>query len=418
MLNRAALFDAIEREMAVAECAPLGVLVVRAQRLRQLELTTGYAAAEQVAARMLAVIAGALRPGDAVLQVGSCDFALLLPRLQGRNHVLLAAAKLVRLLEAPVHVDGREVLLPVSIGAAVHPDDGVTAEVLCRHADIACDAAMAGSERFALYTAPELSNAFAHADLRDAIAGNQLELYLQPITRLSDGRRCRVEALSRWHHPGFGSVAPEAFIHVAEESGLIGGLTRWSFNAAFRHAAQARDSGRQVDLSVNLSVGVLQQPGFLEQVLDLLKLWNLPPESVVLEVTESGLMGDLAQGERMLRLLRGHGFGIAIDDFGTGYSSMAYLRRLPATELKIDKSFVVDMRRDARVAKLVGSMIDLSHHLGIEVVAEGVEDEATLAMLEAMGCDHAQGYHLGRPLPAAEALAQLDCAIDGARAPG
>jgi diguanylate cyclase len=412
MLNRSRLFAALEGRIAEADRtgAKLAVLMLRTQRMREFDLLFGYQAGEQAADAMRAALDGALRPVDEVIPIGECDFVMILPGLHDRNHAALAAAKLMRTLQVPLEVGGRPFLAPAAIGGAVYPDDGADAELLCRHADIACTEAASDSERFALYASPELPDAFVHGDLRDAIVRNQLMLFLQPIVALQGGRRARAEALSRWTHPLHGVIAPEAFIDVAEQTGLISELTRWNFNVALRHAAQAREAGHPLALSLNVSIVLLQQPTFAEQVLGMLRLGNVPTELVTLEVTESGLMRDLVYCERVLRQLRDHGFGIAIDDFGTGYSSMAYLKKLPATELKIDKTFVLDMARDARVVKLVGSMIDVSHHLGLEVVAEGVEDAETLELLRGLGCDQAQGYHLGRPLPAAQTLAVLGCA--------
>ncbi|MEP6632874.1 MAG: GGDEF domain-containing phosphodiesterase [Luteimonas sp.] len=409
MLNRARFFAALEMRMAQAKAGNrlLGLLVLRTQRTRELDLLFGYEAGERFAAAMRVVIEKAVRPIDDVEQIGEHDFAVVLPDLHSRNHALLAAAKLVRDLQVPIEIDGRDMLAPVAVGVVVYPGDGDDAESLCRHADIACAEAAENEDRFAFYKVEELQDAFAHGELRDTIAANQLALYLQPIIRLQGDSRPRFEALSRWTHPVHGPIAPEVFVHVAEQTGLIAELTRWNLNASLRQASQGREGGRPFGLSVNLSVVVLQQAAFVEQILAMLRFWNVPAQSVMLEITESGLMRDPAQCERMLRKLRDQGFGIAIDDFGTGYSSMAYLRRLPATELKIDKTFVLDMADEARVAKLVGSMIDLSHHLGIEVVAEGVEDARTLEMLRELGCDHAQGYHLGRPLPATEALSTI-----------
>jgi diguanylate cyclase (GGDEF)-like protein len=410
VLNRVALFAALDRHIAQAASTGrvLGVLMLRTQRMREFDLLFGYEAGERVADAMRTVLDAALRAVDEVVQIGECDFAVILPDLHDRNHAALAAAKLVRTLQLPLEIEGRQFLAPAAIGAAVYPEDGADADLLCRHADIACAEAASGSERFALYASPDIPDAFAHGDLRDAIVRNQLLLFLQPIVALQGERCMRAEALSRWTHPVHGAIAPEAFIQVAEQTGLISELTRWNFNVALRHAAQARDCGHPLALSLNVSIAVLRQDTFVEQVLGMLRLWNVPTELVTLEVTESGLMRDLAYCERKLRQLRDHGFGIAIDDFGTGYSSMAYLKRLPATELKIDKTFVLDMVRDTRVVKLVGSMIDVSHHLGLEVVAEGVEDADTLTLLRGLGCDHAQGYHLGRPLPAADVLATLE----------
>lgn len=409
MLNRATLFATLQSRIdaAVAASEPLGLLIVRTQRLREFNLLFGYAAGDHAVAAMHAVIRAAVHPQDEVVAIGECDFAVIVPGLRNRQHLALAAAKLVRVLQTPLDAGGQEMLASIAVGGAVCPEDSRDADLLCRLADGACDEALGNGDHFALHQAAESAPQFAHGDLRVAIAGNQLRLFLQPIQHLGSGRIDRAEALSRWTHAELGAIPPDVFIRVAEQTGLIGELTRWNINAVLRHAADALGAGEGLIVSINLSVWSLQQSGFVEQVQDLVRLWNIAPERVVLEVTESGLMGDMKHCARVLQQLRDASFGIAIDDFGTGYSSMAYLKRLPVTELKIDKSFVMDMASDVRMEKLVGSMIDLSHHMGLEVVAEGVEDAATLQRLRDMGCDFAQGYHIARPAPAAEVVAQL-----------
>ncbi len=416
MRNRAELFGRLDDRIDMARSSGqlLGLMVLRTQRMRELSLLFGYEAGERAADAMHQVIVDAMRDGDEVVRIGDCDFAILLPGLRNRQHIALAAAKLVRVLQVPLDGGGQPLQLSIAIGAAVCPDDATDADLLCRLADSASDIAARGSDRYALYEHPEFTATFGHGELRDAITNNRLQLYLQPILDLRDGRIDRVESLSRWTHDELGDIPPDAFIRVAEQTGLIGELTRWNLNVALRHIAQARAAGHGLGMSVNVSVHALQQPSLVIQIRDMLRFWNVPADAVVLELTESALMDDLHNGERVLHALRDQGFGVAIDDFGTGYSSMAYLKRLPVTELKIDKTFVIDMTRDPRTDKLVGSMVDLSHQLGIEVVCEGVEDAATLERLRTMGCDHAQGYFVGRPAPADEQIAALR-ALDGVR---
>ena len=403
---RAGLFAAITQARESAPDALCGVAFVRAQRLRELEWAHGYGATAQVHAGVRQALTTALRPGDLLFEIGECDFATVLPALRNRNHAGLAAAKLARVVQMPVLVDGQEVRLPYAVGAAVAPEDGEDPETLCKHADQACASAAGTADRHALYAGGEIAVPVPHEALRMAIAGNRLELALQPILDLRTGRLDRCEALSRWNHPDAGAIGPDVFVRVAEQTGLIGELTRWSLNVALRNLSALPRELRPV-VSVNVAVDALEQPDFVEQVQQLLRFWNVDPAHLMVEVTESGIMRDLPGSERRLSRLRDGGIGVAIDDFGTGYSSMAYLRRLPASELKIDKSFVRDMYGDPRAAKLVASMIDVSHHLGMHTVAEGVEDAETLELLRALGCEYAQGYHIARPAPAANVLATL-----------
>lgn len=411
MRNRQALFEAISSSIArEAGDATLAVLALRIRRVRDLNLMFGYDAGEAFVREVERVVQGALRARDLQWRTWDDTWTLVLPGLRERNHAALAAAKLLRALQAPVQVGGQPMLPAASIGIATFPHDGRDAPLLCRLAEQACEDADAHTDRFAFHQARDTVSNFEHGELREAIAGNRLDLFLQPIADLRCGRIDRCEALSRWNHPVLGAIAPDVFVRVAEQTGLIGELTRWSLNVALRHLSETcARVGRAATpiVSINIAVDVLQQPGFVEQVDDLLRVWGVPAERLVFEITESGLMADPRRCERLLRQLRERGAGVAIDDFGTGYSSMAYLRRLPATELKIDQSFVRDMRTDPRARKLVASMIDLAHHLGLAVVAEGVEDAATLRLLQELGCDHAQGFHVGRPGPAEAVMATL-----------
>ena len=393
----ARLQDAIDS--SVAARLTLGLLVVRVRRLRNTSHLLGYDTGEALVEAIHALLEGGLREGDALWRTGEDEFAVCLPDLHDRNHAALAASKFSRLLSAPLRVAGHSVMPVVSIGVATAPEDTRDAHALYRYADIASDHASPGEERHAFYAAPANAPLFDAGELGEALAGNQLQLHLQRILSLGQAGPERYEALARWQHPRLGAIRPDVFVRVAEQAGLIGDLTRWSLSVGLRHASESAARGAPFSISVNIAVDALRLPGFTEQVTDLLAFWNVPPERLVLEVTESALMTDAVGSARILGRLRDAGVGVAIDDFGTGYSSMAYLRRLPANELKIDRSFVSDMLADVRARKLVGSMIDVSHHLDMTAVAEGVEDADTLALLRAMGCDHAQGFHIARPAP-------------------
>ncbi len=406
MLNRERLFETLQHlaDQASAGEHRLGLLFVRALRLHEFNLEFGYLAGESAAERIESLLTHALRSEDQVLRIGECDFAVLLPSLRNREQAALAAAKLVRTLQRPRSGNDQDLRASIVVGGAICPDDGTGADLLCRCADAACDLAAHGPDRYALHKAGARLPSPSRDDLRHAIATNQLDLYLQPIIDLRDGGSERYEALSRWTHPRLGLIPPETFVRAAETNGLIGDLTRWNINSALRHVSVARDAGRAPGVSINLSALVLHQQGLTEQIVDLARFWNVPCAKIVFELTETGLMDDPVYCVGVLEQLRECEFGIAIDDFGTGYSSMAYLERVPATELKIDKSFVTGMRHDPRATKLVVSMINLAHEYGLNAVAEGVEDAEALRKLRKAGCDFAQGHHLGRPCPASAAL--------------
>lgn len=407
MLNHAEALAEIQACLPQARSdAPLGVLVIRADRVREVELSLGYAAGDALRHAMQQALETAVRPGDRVRRIGENDFLVVLPTLRGRAHAALGAAKFLRALQRPFEVGGAHVQPSVRVGIAVAPQDGADAEQLCRRADRACDDAAASVDGHAFWSAPPVPLDTLHNDLRAAIADNQLALHLQPIATLQDRSIRSYEALSRWAHPRLGNVPPDIFIEVAERGGLIGELTRWSLNVALRHLATMRSAGQEMRIAVNLSVDALQAPGFVEQVLDLLDLWGVPGGALVFEVTESALMRDIVRCSHLLSQLREAGIRIAIDDFGTGYSSLAYLRRLPIDGIKIDRSFVRDMIDDRRARRIVETMIDLAHDLELVAVAEGVEDEATLELLRATRCDFAQGYLIARPAAAEDVIGE------------
>lgn len=407
MLNHADALADIEALLAQARPdLPLGVLVIRADRIRETELSLGYAAGDALRSGMQRALEAAVRPGDRVRRIGENDFLVLLPGLHGRAHAALGAAKFVRVLQRPFDVGDAHAQPAVRVGIAVAPDDGSDAEQLCRRADLACDDAAAAVEGHAFWTPPPVPLGTLHNDLRAALADNQLALHLQPLAALPDLSIRSYEALSRWTHPRLGNIPPDVFIEVAERGGLIGDLTRWSLNVALRHLATLRGAGHEVRIAVNLSVDALQASGFVEQVLDLLGLWRVPGHALVFEITESALMRDIVRCSHLLSQLREAGIRVVIDDFGTGYSSLAYLRRLPIDGIKIDRSFVQDMLGDRRTCRIVETMIDLAHDLELKVVAEGIEDEETLALLRDAGCDFVQGYLIARPAAAEDVIAR------------
>jgi diguanylate cyclase len=406
MIRGSALFDMMQPHVAASlgEARALGVLMLSVQGLRQFNIQHGYESGEQLVARVRALASDALRPGDMVVQVGPGDFIMMLPGIRDGNHALLAASRVLRQFEQSLEVNGRPVLASVAIGAAVCPEHGNTPDALCRQAEAALVEARTSSDRMAISPAPRLSAAIDPAELRDAIASGQLEMHLQPIWDLQAGRICGAESLARWQHPERGAISPAVFVPLAESSGLISEFTRWSINASLQHAVEARRRGLDLPISINLSAASMAERGMVEHLLGALRLWSVPSQAVVIEVTETAIIGDFEKGADMLGRLNAEGVLISIDDFGVGNASFAYLRQFPATELKIDRSFVTGMLGNVRSMQLVKAMIDFAHHIGLRVVAEGVEDRSTLQRLAELQCDHAQGYFIGRPKPAAEFL--------------
>jgi diguanylate cyclase len=402
----------------IARCAtrgrPIGVMLIRILRLREVNVLFGYAFGQHLVDQASARLAALLRPVDQVLSLGEGEFVVCLPDLLSVNHALLAANRVVRAFREPLPVEGHGMFASVNVGVAVGPLHGTSADALCRSAEVAFSEAQRSGSHAALFDPQDHRAQVSFGQLRAALDLGRLMAHLQPIFDLRDGRIVGAESLARWECESLGPVSPDVFVPLAEQTGLIGDLTRWSLNATLRHAAEARLPERGVRVSINLSPRVFLERGFGDELLGALRVWDVAPAAVTLEVTEGAVMEDPDHSAEVLHRMSAAGMSISIDDFGTGYSSFAYLRQFPADEVKIDKSFIREIVHDERSAQLVRSMIDLAHRLQMRVVAEGVEDEATVTALVEMECDMAQGFHLGRPQPAADFVAVLDATRIGA----
>jgi diguanylate cyclase (GGDEF)-like protein len=406
-VNRAGLATRLARMLEQQDSGCIGVMLVRIQRLQEFRLVHGYEASDAVAPAAAARIRDLLRPQDLLEQVAENEFIVLLPELLNSGHAMLAGTRVVRAFEAPLTFEDHAVMTPVAVGISVYPEHGTDAKTLLRRAEVALRDAKRVSERCALYASGTERMMVPYEWLHGALQANRLEAHFEPILDLRRNAVCGYESLARWNDAANGAIRPDVFIRLAEDTGLIAELTRWSLNATFRHAAGIRTRDAALRFSVNISPRVFGQRDLVQQITGALAVWDMPPDAVTLEVTESALMEEPLASIAMLHTLREAGLGVSIDDFGAGYSSLAYLKQLPATELKIDRSFVSDMRHDIRSARVVRAIIDLGHQLDLQVVAEGVEDAETLEVLRALGCDRAQGYHIGRSTPASHLLQRI-----------
>lgn len=404
MLSRDDLFNVISQHaIELSTDKKMGLILARVQRLGEVNIIMDKELVDAAQARIEKV----LRIDDRVAKIGACDFIIYLADLKNINHAALAANSLVRGFQEPLMVASRPVQTTIAMGVSISPDHGNEPEMLCKHAEIAFARALHASDRYAIYDGHEEKIKIQYPEFHEAIVNNRLEVYLQPFWDLRNQKVVGAESLARWNSPVHGFVSPDQFIHFAEQTGLIGALTRWSINATLNHFTQLRHIGNDLSVAINLSARVFHEQGIVEQILGALNIFDIPPANLILEVTESAIMSDLRLSARVLESLRDKGVRISIDDFGCGYSSFEYLKQFPATELKIDKSFVFDITRSARAAQLVRSMIDLAHHLDIVAIAEGVEDQETADMLCEMDCDFAQGYFYSRPKPAEQFVAEM-----------
>jgi diguanylate cyclase (GGDEF)-like protein len=381
------------------------LLLLDLDGFKEVNDTLGHAHGDTLLCEVAERLRTTLRESDTVARLGGDEFALLLPNTDGRG-AMHTAGKVRRVLQQPFALDTQILELDASIGVVVTPEHGADPDALLRHADIAMYAAKRNRCGAALYSADQDQYTAERlrlvGDLREAIAAGSLDVYFQPQLDPWSGEITGVEALLRWQHPVHGFVPPDQFVHLAEQHGLIEKLTLFVLNAALAQSRRWRDRGLNLAVSVNLSPHSLRDARLVRTIGALLKRHRLPPESLVLEITENAVMANPGKALAILSTLHDAGILLSIDDFGTGYSSLGYLRRLPLHELKIDRSFVTDLCRNDDDRFIVRTVIDLGHNLGLRVVAEGVEDRETLDLVASLGCTLVQGYHIGRPMPARE----------------
>lgn len=406
--GRAGLIEEIDRGIAQATGAGcIAVAHLHLRRLRQLLVLMGYQAVDHLMLAAEARLRGLLRKCDLLLRIGEADLIVVLRGLRSSAHARLAAERILQQFEAPLPVLGRQLTPLLALGLAIHPDHGADGEALCLRAAAALDEALRNGRRCQLASGSE-DRLLLHDDLRDALAENRLSLAFQPVVSTRDGRWHAVESLARWHCPRHGHVRPSRFVPLAEQTGLVGELTRWSIHASLREFAPLHRRLPALRCAVNLSPRAFAEAALVEQIHAALAIWDLPPEALLLEVTETAMMEDPEHSAESLKRLHRSGIQIAIDDFGRGFSSFTYLQRFPVQELKIDQSFVLSMVREQHSAQLVRAMIAVAHHLGMLAVAEGIEDEATLALVRDMGCDLAQGFLIGRPMRMGQLLERVE----------
>jgi diguanylate cyclase (GGDEF)-like protein len=374
-------------------------------RFKDVNDTFGHHCGDLLLQQIAQRLCHTLRDSDTVARLGGDEFAVLLPRADEVGAMRIGR-KIVAALDESFEVEGQVFDVGVSIGCALYPDHGEDATSLMRRADVAMYVAKRTEVGYATYSSDQDEHSpdrlALMSDLRAATAGDQLSLHYQPQIDIKTGSVDHVEALARWRHPERGFVPPDTFICLAEETGLIKPLTKWVLNEALRQRAAWQASGLDIRVAVNLSARSLHDPELVDTITDLLQVWGVNAPCLEVEITESAIIVDPDRAMKTLTRLHEMGVWISIDDFGTGYSSLAHLKRLPVDQIKIDRSFVMDMTENVDNAFIVRSIIDLSHNLGLKVVAEGVENQETLDMLAAMDCDMAQGYHLSKPLPTLE----------------
>jgi diguanylate cyclase (GGDEF)-like protein/PAS domain S-box-containing protein len=412
--NRASFRQRVEFaiELADRNGPELAVLLMDLDRFKEINDTLGHHYGDLLLVELARRLESVLRPCDSVARLGGDEFGILVPEISEASSDLYETLELILVaLEQPFQVDGLPLHVEASIGVARYPAHGKDVDVLLQRADVAMYLAKGVGTPHAIYTAEldhhDTASLTLLSELPRAMRERELVLHYQPKVDVGSGRLAGIEALIRWQHPTRGLIPPGDFVPAAEKTGLIQPLTRYVIDEALCQLSAWLRSGDELTVAVNLSMRNLHDPTLPEQVEYLLRKWGLQGSCLTFEITESAIISDPAGTKDVIRRLKELGVGIAIDDFGTGYTSLAYLARLAITQLKIDRSFVMNMDSNTDDAAIVRSIITLGHDLNLEVVAEGVETQGALAKLSLLGCDTVQGYFLSKPLPPAELRAWL-----------
>ena len=416
--NRFSLEQRLEDAVATARAdgSRFALLFLDLDRFKAINDTLGHGAGDEVLREVAVRLQKCVRGADFIARPGGDEFVILLSGISGLTEIEFLAQRVIQSLSAPIRLRERTVYVGVSVGAAVFPDHGRDAEALTAHADAAMyRAKAAGGGSLAIYEsslqALDAERFAIEADLREALARNEFTVEYQPLVDLARNEIVGCEALLRWHHPIRGLISPEVFVPIAEASSSIVEIDRWVLREACAAAATFRAFAPNLSMSVNLSARDLREDDLSGHVASALVQYGIPAHALVMEVTETAAIDDAALPA--LERLRALGVHIAMDDFGIGYSSLAHLKQLPITMLKIDRTFIRDVIADKSDRAIVVSIVNIAKAFGLRVVAEGIENEAQAEFVRDIGCDHGQGFWLGR----AQAPAQFVEMLQTARRP-
>lgn len=406
--NRLLLNDRLQKAIKSARRRgeKVGVLFLDLDRFKNINDTLGHTLGDRLLKEVAMRLRKTLRASDTISRIGGDEFIVVLPDIQNGKEALVVARKLIEKLEESLEFEGRSLFVTASIGIALFPDHANDTEALIQAADTAMyEAKEAGRNRSLLYDV-KMGLSIAkkleiEQEMREAIETmDQFELYFQPKISLRSGAIVGAEALIRWNHPSLGLVFPDDFIPIAENTGMIIQIGEWVIQEAARRVQQWQKAGiAPLKLAVNLSGRQFTSPSLLYQIADALNRYEIKPQFLEFEVTESIAMISLQESLKVLHQLRDLGVGVHIDDFGTGYSSLAYLKQFPVDTLKIDKAFIMNMLEDQDDRTIVETIVSMSKAMGLKIVAEGVETLEHVKMLKKMGVDFGQGYYFSKPIP-------------------
>jgi len=414
--NRSLFIDRMLQELAKAkrQRQMMAVIFIDLDRFKVINDTLGHATGDLLLQAVAKQLKESIREGDTVSRLGGDEFLLLFPDITQVKDVSVIAEKIVHKFSEAFMVNDKELYISASLGISIFPDNSDSTETLIKHADTAMYyAKQQGRNNYQFYfpkiDAYTTKKLEIEANLRKAIANNELMLYYQPQVSLNSGQIIGAEALLRWQSIGQGFISPAEFIPIAEETGLIQPIGEWIFRTVCRQIKQWQDAGLQkIRISVNVSMNQFRQNNFIEILIGILKEMDIQPDCIELEITESAIMHDTGLTTTMLNELRSLGIKIAIDDFGTGYSSLSYLKYLPISRLKLDQSFVHSLGINPNDEAISRAIIAMAHSLNLQVVAEGVENADQLTLLKTYSCDEVQGFLFSKALAADDFIKFVD----------
>lgn len=401
MQERRKFFNTISSHIEGSE-KNIAFIIVKIRRFNEINTTYGFKKGDEYLEYIEEHIKKILRPVDIVGRIGDNEFGLLLPALNNTSHALLAANKILSEFTSAIDISGSKIAPKLVMGISAKPDHGNTWDELLYAATLALQSAEKNNEDYLLHEIisddmpPSL---MLENEIQFALENDEFSLYCQPKIDLESGKLYGGESLIRWDSKKYGFVNTQYFIDILENSSSLMPVTSWVINVAIRQCLDYQKVHPGFIIAVNLSPSLLTNRNIIEIVSNAVSIWSIHPSSLILEVTEGAMMMNPKRSLEILNEFHKLGFGLSIDDFGTGYSSLAYLKNLPTDEIKIDKSFVLNMASDKKDESIVKAAVDLGHTLGLKIVAEGVEDETTLNLLSGMGCDYAQGYYMAKPMP-------------------
>ena len=401
MKSRQKFFSTISSKIEESD-KNVAFLIVKICRFKEINTTYGFNKGDAYLAYVEKKLKQIMRPGDFVGRIGDNEYGILLPALNNTSHALLAANKIISEFNHAVDIDGCKISPKLVLGIAVKPVHGDTLDMLLHAATLALQLAEKNNEDYLLHQVSSdnlPSSLILENEIQFALDDDEFSLFCQPKINLESGKIYGGESLIRWNSKKFGFVNTQYFIDVLEGSRSLMPVTNWVLNGALRQCIRYQNILPGFTVAVNLSPSLLTNRSIVEVVANAVNIWSIDPSSLILEVTEGAMMVNPVKSFEILHEFHQLGFGISIDDFGTGYSSLAYLKQLPADEIKIDKSFVMNMANDKKDESIVKAAIDLAHTLGLKIVAEGVEDEKTMDLLSNMHCDYVQGFYVSKPMP-------------------